>query len=314
MMITRTAKSIRRTVATGLLVMGPALAAHAQTPVYPYPGDPTWFPMASDWTLDPFGTAAITGVNPYMGNGSLALGIPDASPYAWAFYGHLSGGSYWGALADVSGISFAWQRDYIASGNTSAPWLVQTPVLRLLLGDASGLVMGELVWERYYTNSTALTPGEYDVWNPENLLGQNFWFNSLQSNYLVNNGCGLQYWDGTSLDTNWDGGLVTGTLGDWTGSGFCTSALSNAYIWGIAVGVGSNWPNEYRGYADYVRLAFDAEQGAFDEDQGEYEAVYANFELPPTVVPEPGTVILVGTGLLGLGVASWRSRRRRDQQ
>ena len=295
-----------RTAAALLLLAGTAVTAGAQTPVYPYPGDPTWTPMTSGWTFDPTGTAAITGANPYMGNGSLALGIPDNDPFAWAFYGHLSGSSYWGALSDVSGLSFAWQRDFIDTGNESVPWLAQTPVLRLLLGDASGLTIGELVWERYYTDASALEVSDYGVWHPEDLLGQNFWFNTGGNQYLVNNGCGFQNWDGTSLDTNWDGGLMTGTVSSWSSSSFCTNILQNAYVWGIAVGVGSSWPNEYQGYADYVRLAF-------DEGQGEHEAVYANFELPPTVVPEPGTIFLVGTGLLGLGAASWRSRRRRGQ-
>lgn len=50
------------------------------------------------------------------------------------------------------------------------------------------------------------------------------------------------------------------------------------------------------------------ERGAF-EDTHE-TAFRADFE--PSVVPEPSTVILLGTGLMGLGVVLWRRREEAD--
>jgi len=311
-------------------VAGAAAAdAAAQTKVYPYPGDQSWFPMDRFWNvvnpLDDY--ARITGANPFdvaLGdNGSLRLNITGGTVnepgfFDWAFYGHLSGTSSWGQLGDISALSLNWWR---SSPQVSAlagdPWAAQTPVLRLLVGNATGSELyGELVWEKFYSNNSYVTA--YDQWVFDNLLGQNFWHNSGTGSivnglvsgynggtqYLVNSGCQDQtYPDGDQSSTNWAGGLVVGTVGQWSDLSFCSNHLAETYVWGIAVGIGSRWPEPYEGFVDYVRMDMDGEN-----------AVYANFELPPTVVPEPATVIMVGTGLLGLGVASWRGRRRRDQQ
>jgi hypothetical protein len=113
----------------------------------------------------------------------------------------------------------------------------------------------------------------------------------------------------------WDGGLLLGTPTGWANGSFadananvaCGQAsfnLSDAEVYGIALGVGSNWPDKYQGYVDWVKLAFNG-----GEEQDNY-AVWSNFELPETTVPEPSTIALLGTGLAALGFAKYRKRKK----
>jgi hypothetical protein len=301
------------------LVVG-AGSAVAQTKVYPWPGDPSWTP----WTVSS-GTAQITGANPRYGNGSLSLGT-SSDLFDWGFYIHTSGEESWGRLGDVSALSFEWYRTSLEPTDPNlpyiptwpdAPWLAQTPVLRLLIGQTIGdqLVMSELVWEKWYTDGS---PTTNDLWVPVDLMGQHFWHSMGGSQYWVNNQCVAQEGpfvpDGQNPPSVWDGGLLLGTPTGWANGWFadilaseaCGQAgfnLSDAEVYGIALGVGSNWPDQYEGYADWVKLAFNG-----GEEQGDY-AVWANFELPETTVPEPSTIALLGTGLAALGFAKFRRRK-----
>ena len=301
------------------LLLGAGQSA-AQTKVYPWPGDPSWTP----WTMAN-GTAQITGDNPRYGNGSLSLGT-TSNLFDWGFYIHTSGDNPWGRLGDVSALSFEWYRTSIEPTDPNlpyiptwpdAPWLAQTPVLRLLIGQTIGeqLVMSELVWEKWYTDGT---PTTNDVWVPVDLMGQQFWHNMGGSQYWVNNECVAQEGpfvpDGQNPPDVWDGGLLLGTPNGWANGWFadilaseaCSKAgfdLGDADVYGLALGVGSNWPDKYGGYVDWVKLAFEG-----GETQDNY-AVWANFELPETTVPEPSTVVLLGTGLAALGFAKFRKRK-----
>lgn len=313
----------RAALRAAVLVLGLSTPGMAQSPVYPYPGDASWMPVDRFWqlltTID--GRAEIAADRPYGGNGSLALGT-SGNLLDWAFYATLSGRdpvtgqllNPWGALGDVSALSFAWRRDPVTQTNPNgfdpwpdAPWLAQTPVLRLLLGDANGLLVGELVWEKYYTEGAGyITP--YENWQQEDLVGQNFWFNTDWGTqyWVANGGCepidpddGLPA--GSTLLLATPTGWATGIFADIPSTTACQTrgfTLQDAWIYGIAVGVGSSWPDAYMGYVDHVRLGF-------GEGVASYDAVYANFE----VVPEPGVMLLLATGLGALMAAQLLKRR-----
>ena len=70
------------------------------------------------------------------------------------------------------------------------------------------------------------------------------------------------------------------------------------------IGVGSAWPGDYHASLDNVQLAFEGGPGFAVED---------NFELPgpTTTVPEPGAILLLGSGLAGLGAVALARRRKR---
>ena len=292
----------KTTFAALLLLAGTAASAGAQTKVYPYPGDQTWQP----WT-EVGGTAEITGTNPdqYGGNGSLELHTAG-SLSDWGFYTHYAdGGSFWGYLEDVNTLQFDWYREATSvSSSYGSPWLAQTPVLRLLLREDLGsqqFAYSELVWEKYYTDAA---PATLNSWQTVDMFagsGQNFWYHSITDTEYASLSCtnmvGPEF-----LAPPYNQTVFGATLGTWSDS---PCSLGGLQVYGVALGVGSYWPEAYTGYVDWLQLGFATDQ--------EGPAVYADFELPPTVVPEPGSIILVGTGLLGLGAASWRSRRRRGQ-
>ncbi len=299
----RTARS--RIAAAAALALTLAAPAAAQTPVYP--GDPAWYDDSRAG-----GSGAITSTAPRLGNGSLELstagGMTD-----WAFWLTAVADpatQSWGRLVDIAALRFDWRRSGTPSmDGADAPWLAQTPVLRLHLREDTGEgapIYSELIWERWYSSDL---PVQTDTWFHEDLVnGDHTGLWRVYGAAVPGTGVGANADGRTYAATDCTAGvidpakpLLVGSTAEWASDALCMGS-PNAQVWGLSIGVGSNWPLEYTGFVDDVHLAFAGQDGA--------PAVSANFELPArNVVPEPSTVALLGGGLAALAGIARRRRR-----
>jgi len=232
------------------------------------------------------GTAGINNAYARSGNGSALLqgtvGPGGASSKADIEYlsgGVAVGGNFFattsmGLFSTFSAMQYDWYRD---SGSTNS--VVQMPALRILLDLDGNLATtgdrGGLVYEWAYNQAGNATT--------------NTWVTATigASTNLWNFGLGL----GFEFDIDGDG-TPYDTLTEWQGS----ARMANAAILGFSAGVGSGW-GPFIGAVDNIGWTINGQSQT------------SNFEVSGgAVVPEPGTMLLVGAALLGVAVA----RRRRS--
>jgi hypothetical protein len=238
-----------------------------------YPDNPYWQATYKDRAskLNSSGKVYISGNNPRSGNASLALKIieptkPDETIYdEWAFYNRYAPStSSWGKLSEVSAISFDWYRQAIPGKDYGAPWAAQTPVLRLYIEDNG--VLSELIWEKYYKDTSPAKTGEWVT--QDDVMNQNLWRhflpdgnsgNAYADSYTFNTSVtGAPPFDGPFPDGQTMPPLMTNTRDSWLlqqPSGLY-SYSAQASVYGIGVGVGSFWPDQYVGYVDNLMLDY----------------------------------------------------------
>jgi hypothetical protein len=118
-------------------------------------------------------------------------------------------------------------------------------------------------------------------------------------NALGNNAAPVNQWEANNIvaedDHLWSSGSTLPNLGNDYGPEVKLSSWQSNYgnyiVYGISAGVGSGW-GTFQGAVDDITVGF-----------GGASTTY-NFE----VVPEPSTVLLVGTGLMGMLIVARRRR------
>jgi hypothetical protein len=168
-----------------------------------------------------------------------------------------------GPLAALSHLSYEWYRD----GSSTAPDFLH-PVLRLgilRVNQDNTFALGYLVFERVY-NGFGAAPT--DSWESDNIIGSNY-----------------KLWATASLgfgDPDVNINNVLKTIPEWVSA--ANGIGATLYVISVNAGIGSGWNDTFTGAVDNITFGFG----------GTYTTY--NFE----VVPEPASMVALGSGLIGL--------------
>jgi hypothetical protein len=257
---------------TALLATAPAFAANITV----LPSDVAATPVLNQWNLSNFRgtsnlyssttTAGITTANPRNGNGSVQMSLTDGS--GKADYAYTWGYDSARTLGTLTSLSYDWYR-------TGASIAGLMPAFRLFYdADGSAATTGDqgyLVFEQTYNGGAGSVVS--DQWVSTDLMNVNMWQR--------------QFTPGLTVEA------YNVSLADWTSG---TNQPANAdrlnastAILGIEFGIGSGWNGAFNGFVDNVSFGFGGNTTTF------------NFETAAAAaVPEPGSIALLGMGVLGL--------------
>ena len=214
------------------------------------------------------GSSTITGTMARSGNGSLEMTGDRTREFGLG--NPYSSASNLGLLDQLSQLTFDWA---IAASSVATLNPDYTPALRVVIFD--GNVRSELIWEGAYN-------GTYGNTNRAT------WYSSGVNDLFYRNVAGA----GGGVTLN-NGSQVNLSLSDWEASPYYSN---NAYISGFSVGVGSSAGAGYRSFADNITIGLNGATTTY------------NFELAAADVPEPGSLALIGLGLIGAAVARRKQR------
>lgn len=239
------------------------------------------------------GNATVTGAKPRYGFGDVGFSSLQLHTTGkmedWVF-AYRYANTNWGALSNLTGLSFDWFRssnpnwdaDVTKDGIQLYDWQYKSPAFRVFLDDNT-----EIVWENYFNRPINDDLSYVDSWQTSQMIGGNFWYRNAEGYSLSANPCS------TNELPVWGGGVQALTISQ------IVSCYGDKQVMGVGVGLGSQWPYQYKGFVDNVIV----------ESSGQ-QVLNTNFDrgIPSTTVPEPSTYLMMIVGLVGLGMVSRRKK------
>lgn len=235
------------------------------------------------------GNATVTGANPRYGFGDVGFGSLQMHTTGkmedWVF-AYRYADTNWGMLSNITSLSFDWFRssnpnwdaDITKDGIQLYDWKYKSPAFRLFFDDHT-----EIVWENYFNRPIDNDLSYVDSWQTSEMINGNFWYRDAVGYSLNTNPCT------TSEMPIWGGNVQTLSITK------LIDCYGDKQVIGVGVGLGSQWPYQYKGFVDNVRIS---SKGT--------EVLNTNFDrrVPTTTVPEPATYAMMLMGLIGIGFVS----------